>query len=250
MLHSVSGSWFLPKWPGVQTGDFCWALPLGSLSYTRFPQQVLSCVFEEEGSRINYRNTERSSMLKQISLCERRCGKDHRALSRMRFYLPAGTREPEQSRFWKKRFGSPANAGRWLSGFYPTPLVCHVDAPAQISGYFCTNLFTTIPFPHQCIHCASEFPTNLLFGLYLQLSYVLCSYLKTHTHIHILDFFKKNESVFIPPADCKTYMSRYHFKLVAAKLIRSKEKSGFFFFLLCQGRKLARKSFYCGIKFW
>lgn len=67
---------------------------------------------------INYRNIESPSRLMQISVCERRCGKNYRALSRTRFCLPAGIRESETKLFLEEEVWGPVSRGRASSNLW------------------------------------------------------------------------------------------------------------------------------------
>lgn len=49
--------------------------------------------------------------------------------------------------------------------------------------------------------------------------------------MHTLDKSFKNEAMFTTPTHHKMHMFRYRYELEAAKLIRSKERSGFLLFL-------------------
>lgn len=102
-LNYVSGSWSSPKWPGFQTGNFCGALPLGSLwDIPNSTTDFLELGFWRGGFTYQlqkHKNVKRPSSLTKISVCKRRYVKKYRVLSRTRFYLPNGVGESETKLF-------------------------------------------------------------------------------------------------------------------------------------------------------
>lgn len=170
MLHWVSGSWFLPKQPGFQTVISAKRSLLEACHTPEFHSGLSRVGFLKR--RVHVSTIERGdikspSRLMQISICERRCVENYRALSRTGSTYLLELENQRQSCFLKKRFGVLCECRKITEWILPYSSCVSCRRASSNPWAF---LHKSLHCPLKHVHCASEFPTKLFFSLYFQLS--------------------------------------------------------------------------------